>query len=86
MIPDTESVPLIVNADEMDDETFLIHFAKRHPDQMGGLSDFTSQTKRDPELIETYRKFHDKIHELIFAMEEPHEHDDIGKGDDDEEE
>jgi len=70
------AVPMVVNADEMDDENFLLHFERRHADQLPGISGFLHTMAQQPELIETYRKFHDRIHNLFTPsmMEEPHEH------------
>lgn len=69
-------LPVVVSADEMDDETFLTHFETRHYDQLPGLKGFSDLIWKQPNLIETYRKFHEKIHELIVPgmMEEPHNH------------
>ena len=66
-------IPLVVNADDMDDEDFIQHFINRHKDQMPGLSDFTYAARKDEELMETYRKFHDKLHEF-YLLTNPHEH------------
>ena len=60
----------VPNADDMDDATFRAHFEKRHSDQMGGLSHLQVM---DAELMELYRKFHDRIHSLLY-MEMPHKH------------
>lgn len=66
---------MVVNADDMDDETFVLHFEKRHADKLPNLNGFVHTAKRDPETIEMYRKFHDQLHRF-YAMEERHEHDD----------
>lgn len=73
---DTTTIPVVVDADEMDDDTFLMHFAHRHSDQLPGLNGFADTIHQQPELIETYRKFHDRIHNLMTPsmMERPHEH------------
>lgn len=64
----------VVNTEDMDDDTFMLHFEKRHKDQLGGLPGFLPQI--DVETLDCYRTFHDKIHELleVFGMEHPHEH------------
>lgn len=59
----------------MDDETFLLHFEKRHKDQLPGLDGFVDTIHQQPDLIGTYRTFHNRLHEL-FQMEERHEHED----------
>lgn len=59
----------VPNADDMDDETFVAHFEKRHADQMAGRTTL----RLDDELTEMYRTFHDRIHELL-PMTTPHEH------------
>lgn len=69
----TEEIPVVVNADDMDDETFIKHFEARHSDQMPNLQRFVHTARRDPDTVELYRKFHDRLHEL-FTMEERHEH------------
>lgn len=71
-----EAVPVVVDADEMTDETFLAHFEHRHSDQLPNLDGFVHTISLQPELIETYRKFHDRLHNLMTPsmMEEPHEH------------
>jgi len=71
-----DEVPLVVSADEMTDDTFLAHFQQRHFDQLPGLDGFVHTIYMQPELIETYRKFHDRIHNLftLSMLEEPHEH------------
>lgn len=69
----TEEVPVVVNADNMDDETFLMHFEARHNDQLPGLDGFTELTKRSPAMIESYRVFHDTLHRL-YILEEQHDH------------
>lgn len=72
----TKQIPVVVNADEMDDDTFLKHFAHRHADQLPGVSGFADTIYQQPELIETYRKFHDRLHTVLTPsmMERPHEH------------
>lgn len=68
---------LVVSAEDMDDETFLAHFEKRHIEQLPNMPDgFIDTIWQQPELIETYRSFHNKIHALIIpgTMEHPHEH------------
>lgn len=72
----TEEIQAVVDADEMDDETFIKHFELRHPDQLPNLRRFVHTAKRDPVMIETYRKFHDRLHAILTPsmMENPHEH------------
>lgn len=72
-----DSVPLVNDPDDMLDETFLLHFEKRHSDQLPGIKGFVYTIyDQQPELIETYRKFHDRIHDLIPSsmLKEPHVH------------
>lgn len=57
----------------MDDDTFLLHFEKRHQDQLPGISGFADTIYQQPELIESYRKFHNRLHDLS-VVEERHEH------------
>lgn len=73
MVSRTKPIPAVVSIDSMDDETFLQHFQFRHYDQMAGLSEFPELTHRSPGLINSYRIFHNKLHEL-YLLEEPHEH------------
>lgn len=70
----TIPLPLVVCADGMSDEQFIKHFENRHRDQMPGVTRFVDTAKKDPRLIETYRKFHDRLHELSIVLREPHEH------------
>jgi hypothetical protein len=69
-------IKTVVAAEEMDDETFLLHFENRHYDQLPDIQGFADTIHQQPELISTYRSFHDKIHDLVIpgAMKEPHEH------------
>lgn len=69
----TDPLPVVVNADEMSDGDFINHFRIRHKDQLPGLDDFTRTAKNDEELLETYRKFHDKLHQF-YILGTPHEH------------
>lgn len=64
-------VEMVVNADDMDDRTFRLHFSRRHSDNLGGLSELPDDMT--PETTELYRKFHDRIHSLL-SMEMPHQH------------
>jgi len=67
------AVQKVVNADSMDDETFVMHFEKRHSDQLPGLQHFVNKSE---EIINMYREFHDKIHQwhLTSQLDHPHEH------------
>lgn len=65
----------VVSADEMDDETFLLHFEKRHHEQLPGLTGFVDTIQQQPEVISAYRAFHDRLHELR-QMKERHDHED----------
>ncbi len=64
-------IPVVVNADEMEDETFKAHFEKRHMDQMPGLNGFVEPAH--PDTVNSYRIFHETIHRL-FPLQEDHEH------------
>lgn len=66
-------VKTVVSADEMDDETFLLHFENRHHDQLPGLDGFVDTIFQQPETISAYRTFHDRLHELR-QVKERHDH------------
>jgi hypothetical protein len=72
----TQDIPFVVDPDEMTDDNFIAHFEHRHGDQLPNLEGFAHTIYLQPELIETYRKFHDRLHSLMTPsmMEEPHEH------------
>jgi hypothetical protein len=65
----TEEVHLVVNADGMDDDIFIMHMNKRHRDSLGGLLRiwFTSEY-----MTECWRVFHDRLHQLRIGL--GHEH------------
>jgi hypothetical protein len=69
----TTHVPVVVSADEMDDETFILHFERRHNDQMPNLDRFVHTAVNDPVTMSAYRTFHDQLHRF-YAIEEQHEH------------
>jgi hypothetical protein len=64
----------VVDADTMSDETFRLHFSRRHADQLGGLAELPYDM--DEETTELYRKFHDRLHSLIVGEtgSAPHQH------------
>jgi len=64
-------IPLVVPIAEMDDETFLIHFEKRHGDQLPGMDGFIDKVHGS--TVNSYRVFHDTIHRLL-PIKELHEH------------
>ncbi len=64
---------IVVSAESMDDETFLLHFEKRHSEQLAGLKTFGDTIRLQPELVGTYRRFHERLHRLE-QVEEGHEH------------
>lgn len=70
---DIGEIQKVVSADEMSDETFLLHFEKRHSDQLPGLDGFVDTIFQQPELIDAYRSFHNRLHELQ-QVKERHDH------------
>lgn len=72
---DTQSLPLVVSADEMDNDTFILHFENRHKEQLPGMDGFVDTIYQQPDLIQAYRTFHDRLHEL-HNVKERHEHED----------
>jgi hypothetical protein len=67
-------IPLVVPIDWMDDETFLIHFEKRHADALPGMDGFINNVHGS--TVNSYRIFHDTIHRLL-PLGEPHEHEEV---------
>lgn len=67
-------IPLVVPADWMDDEDFLIHFERRHGDQLPGMDGFVNNIHSS--VVESYRVFHDTIHRL-FPIKHAHEHEEV---------
>lgn len=61
----------VVSAEDMDDETFIKHFNKRHADQLPGLVAILPSI--DQETLLCYRLFHEHLHNWL-RMEMPHEH------------
>lgn len=65
----------VVHPDDMDDETFLLHFEKRHHDQLPMMNTFVDTIYQQPDLIVAYRTFHNRLHELR-QVQEKHDHED----------
>lgn len=65
-------VPKVVDADEMDDAVFIMHFDNRHDDQLPGLPNGMLKNIH-PDTLESYRIFHDQLHRF-YILEHPHEH------------
>jgi hypothetical protein len=70
----TESVPLVRNADNMDDETFVMHMNSRHAGNLGGLEELNLD-HASPYVVHCWRLFHNTIHR-IFTPDplDDHEH------------
>jgi len=71
IMPVQQEVQVVVNADRMDDETFLLHMNKRHRDSLGGLLRIWFINEY---ITECWRIFHDRLHR--FRIDFEHEHGD----------
>lgn len=68
----TKPIPLVVSADDMDDDVFIKHFNNRHKDQLPSLPNGIMDNI-DEVTLTCYRTFHDALHRWV-KMETPHEH------------
>lgn len=55
---------IVVGIDQMDDETLARHFLARHGDHLPNMVEFTHTALRDPNLMASYRAFHELIHRM----------------------
>lgn len=53
--------PMVVNPDDMDDETFVKHYNARHADQLAGLAELGAYPLND-HMIGMWRIAHDHFH------------------------
>ncbi len=65
------TIPVVPAADDMDDDTFVLHFNKRHRDSLGGLTALRLQFLT-PYVMECYRIFHERLHRVRIDLNHKH--------------
>lgn len=65
---------LVPAAEEMDDETFLLHLEKRHARDCQFENNPVSRRAKEA-WLPVYRAFHERLHRIAFPGQYDHEHD-----------
>lgn len=72
----SDDVVEVPDADDMDDETFLLHLEKRHGTEvhLPVPAESAMKNRAVEAWIGSYRSFHDRLHSLAVPGQYDHEH------------